>query len=66
MTTRHVDVLIVGCGPAGAVTAWALAGRGIDVLMVGDDAADHAENGGYDVVLTGAAVAGLKTLGSLE
>jgi flavin-dependent dehydrogenase len=66
VTTRHVDVLVVGSGPAGAVTAWALAGRGIDVLMVGDDAAGHAENGGYDVVLTGAAVAGLKTLGSLE
>jgi flavin-dependent dehydrogenase len=66
VNARHPDVLVVGCGPAGAVTAWALADRGIDVLMVGDDTVGPAGNAGYDVVLTDAAVAGLKALGGPE
>jgi menaquinone-9 beta-reductase len=40
---RDVDVLVLGAGPAGAVTAAALARHGISVLLVdgGTDAAEH-------------------------
>ncbi len=38
---RHVDVLVVGGGPAGCVAAWeaAMAGKGLDVLLIERDRA---------------------------
>ncbi|MCB2399357.1 FAD-dependent monooxygenase [Rhizobium ruizarguesonis] len=33
---RSVDVAIIGAGPAGALCAWALARRGLDVMLVGE------------------------------
>src|SRR5579872_163491 len=30
----HYDVIVVGGGPAGSVLAWALAGRGVDVVVL--------------------------------
>lgn len=66
MTIRDVDVLVAGCGPAGAVTAWALARQGLDVLIVGDDTMHPAHGHGYDVIVTDAALAGLRTLTDLE
>ena len=53
------EVLVVGAGPAGAVTAIALARRGIPVLLVGPGLADD----GYDVMLSGPARRGLAALG---
>ncbi|WP_352735615.1 FAD-dependent oxidoreductase [Mesorhizobium sp. M0460] len=37
---KSVDVAIIGAGPAGALCAWALARRGLDVMLV-----DEVKNG---------------------
>jgi flavin-dependent dehydrogenase len=55
------EVLVVGAGPAGAVTALALARQGIDTVLVGDDDAGP----GYDVVLSAPAQRALATVGAL-
>jgi hypothetical protein len=62
VTARRVDVLVAGGGPAGSVVAWTLARRGINVLLVGG----REQNGDHDIAVTGAALAGLATLGSLD
>jgi menaquinone-9 beta-reductase len=54
------DVLIVGSGPAGAVTAIGLARRGMRVLVVDPDAGLDA--GSRDVLVTGPALRGLELL----
>jgi menaquinone-9 beta-reductase len=54
-----VEVLVVGGGPAGAVTAAALARRQMSVLLA--DNADHAV-AGYDVLVSGPALSGLRSL----
>lgn len=56
---RDVDVLVVGAGPAGAVTAAALARGGMSVLL----ADDAAEGGDHDVLISGQARRGLASLG---
>jgi menaquinone-9 beta-reductase len=56
---RDVDVLVAGAGPAGAVTAAALARHGLSVLV-----ADPAIGGGdYDVLISGQARRALASLG---
>jgi menaquinone-9 beta-reductase len=55
------DVLVVGAGPAGAVTAAVLAGRGLRVLLVDRGAAATLVR--YDLMVTGPALRGLKAAG---
>lgn len=57
--SRDVDVLVVGAGPAGAVTAAALARHGMSVLLADSSAAE----GDHDVLVSGQALHGLAALG---
>lgn len=60
MTARRgVDVLVIGAGPAGAVTAAALAGHGLSVMLA--DSGPGIED--HDMLVSGAARAGLASLG---
>jgi menaquinone-9 beta-reductase len=59
MSESRVDVLVIGGGPAGLVTAAALAGRGLTVVLVGPDEA----GGHHDVLVSGPALRGLRSLG---
>jgi flavin-dependent dehydrogenase len=57
---REVEVLVVGAGPAGAVAAASLAGRGAQVLLA------HLPSPGgqaHDVIVTAPALCGLVDLG---
>ncbi|SFI28107.1 Dehydrogenase (flavoprotein) [Streptosporangium canum] len=56
------DVLIVGAGPAGAITAAELARHGLRAVLAGEEAGEAD----YDLVLSGAAMRGLASLGALE
>jgi flavin-dependent dehydrogenase len=56
---RHADVLVVGAGPAGAVTARKLASAGADVLIADEPPA----YGPHDMIVSAAAVSGLTELG---
>ncbi len=56
---RYADVLVVGAGPAGAVTAAALARSGVRVLLAGDQASPAA----HDVMVSAPATRGLAGLG---
>jgi menaquinone-9 beta-reductase len=60
-----VDVIVLGGGPAGAVTAAALAARGVPVMLVHDAArsdGDAAPEASYDVFLSAPARLGLAQL----
>ncbi|MEV0422208.1 FAD-dependent monooxygenase [Streptosporangium canum] len=56
------DVLIVGAGPAGAITAAELARHGLRAVLAGEEAGEAD----YDLVLSGAAMRGLASFGALE
>jgi menaquinone-9 beta-reductase len=57
------DALVVGAGPAGAVTAAALARHGMKVLLVGAETTSKCRAGGYDVLVTGQALGMLAAAG---
>ena len=51
-------MVVIGAGPAGAVTAAALAQRGVPVLLVDGEAGTHD----HDVLVSGQAMRGLASL----
>jgi geranylgeranyl reductase family protein len=62
-STLRPEILVIGAGPSGAATAWELAGRGHDVLMI--DAAEFPRDKTCGDGLTPLAVRNLARIGAL-
>jgi geranylgeranyl reductase family protein len=62
--TTHSQILIIGAGPGGAAAAWALAGAGLDVLLL--DARSFPRDKTCGDGLTPMAVESLRQMGLLD